>query len=323
MAIKLGSSDISKVYLGANEVSKIYLGATEIYSAASFFLDTYTNAAAAYSLQKLKSTTTNVIKARRSSDDAELDFTAAEITDGTLTTWTGAGDGFVQTIYDQSGEGNNATQTTANSQPKIVSSGAVILENGKPAMTFDGSSDHFLVWNNTTAPTVFQNMSDAITVLAVEKATVISGGVTSWDNANTFLELRANSGGGNVTFNIGYSNSSFGFGVTDNGASNAEIELSPTVTSIQRLSTSIVNGDDLDVRLNSVAAIDATFTTASGDRSVGTADSSFTICVRTRDAGQPDRNFYTGNVQEIILYKANKTSEIVAMEANTDTRYGL
>ena len=32
MAIKLGTSDISKVYLGATEVSKIYLGATEVYS---------------------------------------------------------------------------------------------------------------------------------------------------------------------------------------------------------------------------------------------------------------------------------------------------
>lgn len=32
MAIKLGTSDISKVYLGSTEVSKIYLGATEIYS---------------------------------------------------------------------------------------------------------------------------------------------------------------------------------------------------------------------------------------------------------------------------------------------------
>ena len=32
MAIKLGTSDISKVYLGATEVAKIYLGATEVYS---------------------------------------------------------------------------------------------------------------------------------------------------------------------------------------------------------------------------------------------------------------------------------------------------
>ena len=41
MAIKLGSSDISKVYLGATEVSKIYLGSTEVYSAASPFITTW------------------------------------------------------------------------------------------------------------------------------------------------------------------------------------------------------------------------------------------------------------------------------------------
>ena len=43
MAIKLGSSDISKVYLGATEVSKIYLGATEVYSSAADY-GTYVNA---------------------------------------------------------------------------------------------------------------------------------------------------------------------------------------------------------------------------------------------------------------------------------------
>tara|TARA_R110000823_G_scaffold271090_1_gene390557 strand:- start:449 stop:1414 length:966 start_codon:yes stop_codon:yes gene_type:complete len=321
MAIKLGTSDISKVYLGATEVSKIYLGATEIYR--SFFLDTYTNAAAAYSLQKLKSTTTNVIRARRSSDNAELNFTAEEITDGTLTTWTGAGDGFVQTIYDQSGEGNNATQTTANSQPKIVSSGSLVLENGEPAINFDGSNDHFIVWNDTTAPTVFQNMSDAITVLAVETPTVITGDGANWYTANTILEIRNNTASYKAPLSVGYSHSWFGFGVTDSLTSNAELHFSSTVTAIQRLSTSIVNGDVLDVRLNSVAEIDETFSVAAGDRSVGNRNSSFTIGVRTRNGGQPDNAFYTGNVQEIILYKANKTSDIVAMEANTDTRYGL
>lgn len=36
MAIKLGTSDISKVYLGTTEVDKIYLGATEIYTAVDY-----------------------------------------------------------------------------------------------------------------------------------------------------------------------------------------------------------------------------------------------------------------------------------------------
>ena len=42
-----------------------------------------------------------VVRVRRTSDNAELDFNPTEITDGTLTTWTGSGDGFVTKIYNQ------------------------------------------------------------------------------------------------------------------------------------------------------------------------------------------------------------------------------
>jgi len=55
--------------------------------------------------------------------------------------FAGAGDAFVKTWYDQSGNSNDATQTTTANQPQIVSSGAVIVENGKPAVKFDGSND--------------------------------------------------------------------------------------------------------------------------------------------------------------------------------------
>jgi hypothetical protein len=47
-------------------------------------LDQYTGAAAGYSLRRLSVNTTNVVRVRRSSDNAEADFTADEITDGTL-----------------------------------------------------------------------------------------------------------------------------------------------------------------------------------------------------------------------------------------------
>ena len=47
-------------------------------------LDKYTGAAAAYSLRKLSSSTSNVVRVRRSSDDAEQDFTAAQVDNGTL-----------------------------------------------------------------------------------------------------------------------------------------------------------------------------------------------------------------------------------------------
>ena len=105
-------------------------------------------AAAAYSLRNLSSSYTgDVVVVRRSSDDAEELFTAAEVADGTLTTWVGAGnDGYVVIWYDQSGNGNHATQTTNASQPKIVDGGSLVTRGGnsKPSILFGGAADNYL-----------------------------------------------------------------------------------------------------------------------------------------------------------------------------------
>jgi hypothetical protein len=102
-------------------------------------LDIYSGAAAAYSLRQLQSGSYPVVRVRRSSDNTESDFTATEVSDGTLATWVGAGnDGFVRTWYDQSSNGNNATQSTAATQPTIVSNGTLVTEGGKPAISFNG-----------------------------------------------------------------------------------------------------------------------------------------------------------------------------------------
>jgi len=112
-------------------------------------LDEYSGAAAAYSLRSLSAGTIYVVKVRRSGDNAELDFTATEVSDGTLASWVTAGggteDGFVTTWYDQSGNTNNATQATAANQPKIVSSGSLITENGKAAILPNDLTDFLLV----------------------------------------------------------------------------------------------------------------------------------------------------------------------------------
>ena len=94
---------------------------------------------AAYSLRQLNLVDQNVVRVRRSSDNTESDFTAAQVTDGTLTTFCGAGNGFVRTWYDQSGNGRNATQTDTTLQPTIVSNGSLLLVNDKPAVNFNAS----------------------------------------------------------------------------------------------------------------------------------------------------------------------------------------
>tara|TARA_R110001632_G_scaffold192223_1_gene313040 strand:- start:4772 stop:6355 length:1584 start_codon:yes stop_codon:yes gene_type:complete len=118
----------------------------------SGFLYDYSGASLAYSLRQLGvfvNGEVNVVRIRRSSDNTLQDFNTTQITDGTLTTFTGSGNGFVETWYDQSGNGNDSTQLTPSLQPKLVSAGVVITDNGKPSIQFDSSG--LLYFNMTTA----------------------------------------------------------------------------------------------------------------------------------------------------------------------------
>tara|TARA_R100000353_G_scaffold49240_2_gene39118 strand:+ start:511 stop:1383 length:873 start_codon:yes stop_codon:yes gene_type:complete len=114
----------------------------------SKMLDTFSGATAAYSLRQLSSSYSgNCVLVRRASDDAELNigFSGGELDTSALATHCGSSDGFVVTWYDQSGNSNNATQSTAANQPRIYDGSGPrhISENGKPAIEFDGSGDHF------------------------------------------------------------------------------------------------------------------------------------------------------------------------------------
>jgi hypothetical protein len=118
------------------------LGLIGSFSLITPILDLYPNAAAAYSLRKLRSAYTgSAIRVRRTNnDELDIGFTSSGALDTTsLLAFTGTGaldNGYVTTWYDQSGKVYNATQTTALSQPQIVSSGSVITENSKLAIQF-------------------------------------------------------------------------------------------------------------------------------------------------------------------------------------------
>jgi len=117
-----------------------------------------------------------VVQVRRSSDDTIKSFTADEVTDGTLVAFVGSGnDGFVRTWYDQSvtdqgggtATGNHATQTTAAEQPKIVSSGSLVVDSSNnPAIIGDGTDDTLA---NATLTDQLDN-SDFLVIAAYENA---------------------------------------------------------------------------------------------------------------------------------------------------------
>lgn len=138
-------------------------------------LDTYSGAAAAYSVRLLSSTYVgSAIRVRRSSDNTEQNIGfdgSGNLDTSALTSFCGAGNGFVTTWYDQSGNAKNAIQTTAANQPQIVSGGSIILENSKPAIQFDGSNDTLLT-------TISYNI-DSIYVEKVERFRATTAGQMS------------------------------------------------------------------------------------------------------------------------------------------------
>lgn len=106
-------------------------------------LDAYPGAYVAYSLRKLSDVYSgNSIRVRRSGDNAEQDigFSSNQLDTASLISFVDAGggakNGFVTTWYDQSGNGRNAINSTAGTQPQIVLNSVVISNGGKPCIQF-------------------------------------------------------------------------------------------------------------------------------------------------------------------------------------------
>lgn len=82
----------------------------------------------------------SLLRCRRASDNAESDFglTSNRVLDtAAITDFCGGGDGFMPTLYDQSGSENNLTQTTLLDQPFLVD-GLVLQDQDtlKPRVQF-------------------------------------------------------------------------------------------------------------------------------------------------------------------------------------------
>lgn len=107
-------------------------------------LDTVAAPSTAFSLRKLRGAYAGpLIRIRRSSDNAETDIGTTgcgTLNTGAISTFVGAGNGFIRTWYDQSGNGRHATQITAGSQPRIMTGGTLSTKFGQTTILFDGST---------------------------------------------------------------------------------------------------------------------------------------------------------------------------------------
>ena len=292
-------------------------------SVAPLLLDSYSGAAAAYSLRSLSlAYGGSVVRVRRSSDNTEQDFTATQVTDGTLTTFCGAGDGFVRTWYDQSGNTNHAQQANSASQPQIVSSGSLVTTNSKPSVQFG---------NSVGAMTAtIANLASATNLSAFS---VVQPAAASQADTNTILLFGFAGGGANPGdngFQLGAATGSI------NGETIAVYFTSNSITA-GRLGSSgyshtanqqllhrsmFLDSGFVGAKNGSVFAMNlsAGMSTATDVSPVAAqaASSTIHICSVAGVASAVSQKF-----QELIFYPTNQTANVAAIESNINAHYAI
>ena len=272
---------------------------TQRYQPAAL-LDQFPGAAAAYSLRNLVGTSNPaVVRVRRDNDDAEQDFTAAEVSDGTLTAWVGAGNnGFVRTWYDQSGNGRHAAQVTTTKQPKIVNTGSVVLSGTKASMSFDGSDDVL------DLPTLSSNTQlFAFSVISNLSYSGFSINARFFDILAGTYSFQALSTGGDFHMK----NSSW-----QGGALATRFNAAPTALSLA--------SNWFDSSSNSYWLNGSNVSSVASPVGVSAAGTTGRIGAR---ADLANTTFLNGRYAELLLYQTDQSTNRTAIEANINAHYSI
>ena len=282
------------------------LGVIGSQEVSDFLLDVYPNAAAAYSLRKLRTLYAgSAIRVRRTDlTESDIGFNALGNLDTTaLLSFTGTGasdNGFVTTWYDQSGNAINATQTTALNQPQIVSSGSVLLQNGKPSAKFDGVNDSLQSPNTVVVNglsnlhfyTVVQTVDTSIS--AESKCIYHFNETGSW--GQVFLALAQN-----------LINARFGTSQAFNNLTQ-----SITASTSLRLLTLYKNSTSDFIDVNNTNVL-----TATGKLStIANTQSFFNL-------GKGTISFANANISEFVFYSTNQVSNNSAINTNIKNFYAI
>jgi hypothetical protein len=206
--------------------------------------------------------------------------------------WVGTGgtdNGFVTTWYDQSGNANDNIQATTSRQPKIVSAGAVVLENSKPAVSFDGGDWMLGTFAVGTTNTGFVVANVPQGDFFFDDSTVINGNsLNTLTNTTVRYATSGGSGGSTVTHTVTsgtWGNQNLFSYISD--AANSQVGVNGSATTGSVVSPTNVGG----------------ITLASGAAGGGSN--------------------LTGTMQEVIVYPSNQLANTFNIEANINTEYSI
>jgi hypothetical protein len=254
-------------------------------------LDTYGGSAASYSLRHLNSAYDGpAIRVRRDTDNTELDiaFYEGELDTVTLIDFCLNANGYVSVWYDQSGNGNDAVQATTSAQPQIVASGSVLVDSsGKAVVSFDGGDDYLQTSYN--APITFTAFWSQIPT-DLDSGQILGKGtsgryVMAWSSSNQIILYR-----------------------------NGSVSLNETNTPAHYL------GYLLSTSPDTACVIGYNGSVKTGVNAIG----SDTLSQMVIGAERSSVSIYgNSDLQEIILYPSDKSSDRTGIEANINRHYSI
>ena len=252
--------------------------------------------------------TGSALTVRRDSDNAELDidFINGELDTSTLLNFVGTGSGYVTQWYDQSPNNYTIRQTSAASQPVLVSSGSLNTINNRPALFFDGTNDQLV------APALGSQLaSSSVSVYSVTKSSniigrrpIIASSYTAGDFVFGFIR----------SYN---SNPNFGFGHWDGSQDSG-------VVKVVRDFNPVLHTATYTYPLGSVyytnGVLEATSTTrpSAALGAYNNVRNSFTIGSYSRVNA-----WYSGSISEIIFYNSDQLGEQYGINEEIVAYYDL
>jgi len=202
-------------------------------------------------------------------------------------------DGFVETWYDQSGNGNDVTQTTSTKQPKIVSSGSLVTVNSKASFKFDGTDDFLeretYTQGTLSQPNTFFSVAE-LDAYADENRKVYDSHLST---ARNMLQLNTVGNGQFAHF------------------AGTVVATGEDADADRHLFTSLLNGANSRLRIDS---------TQKSTANPNTTAMTGIVIGANHDIAQ---NFWDGDIQELIVYNSDQTSNFTALEANINSHYSI
>lgn len=264
-------------------------------------LDDYPGAAFAYSLRKIRAAYTGpairVVATRGSATKQDIGFDSfGNVDEAALLSFAGAGSAFIETWYDQTGNGRHAVKGSG-AEPTIVVAGSINLLNGKPAALFEkGSTRTSLA---ITSPPATTQVYSCFASTYVTTTSGVTGVCTL---------LGGPTGGPQFRFD-------------GQGGTSAKALIVKSFTAAVATSSTFA----------AAKAMQSTFATTAGASSIRVngssvatgGGSSFTVALRDVGVAEIIDENFAGGMHEIICYTSDQSSNAAAIEADQIGAYSI